>query len=188
MTNRAGQQLGNYRLTRLLGRGGFADVYLDEHVYLNKPAALKVLHLRLGEQETEQFLREAQTLARLEHPHIVRVLDFAVQDGLPFLVMDYALGEPCEQSTRRALASPSSKSSSISARWPPPCNTPMTSASCTATSSRKICCWTLADGSCWPTLGWRCSCLHTRPARRRLTRRLRGPLLIWPPNSCKAHR
>ncbi len=92
MTERIGQQLGNYHLLRLLGRGGFADVYLGEHVYLHKPAALKVLHIRLGEQETDQFLQEARTLARLEHPHIVRVLDFAVQDGLPFLVMDYALG------------------------------------------------------------------------------------------------
>ncbi len=83
MTDRVGQHLGNYCLLRLLGRGGFADVYLGEHVYLHKPAALKILHMRLGEQETEQFLREAQILARLEHPHIVRVLDFAVQDGLP---------------------------------------------------------------------------------------------------------
>jgi len=92
MTDRVGQQLGNYRLQRLLGRGGFADVYLGEHTYLHKPAALKILHIRLGEQETEQFLHEAQTLAGLDHPHIVRVLDFAVQDGLPYLVMDYAVG------------------------------------------------------------------------------------------------
>ncbi len=92
MTDRVGQQLGNYRLLHLLGRGGFADVYLGEHAYLNKPAALKVLHLRLGEQDTAQFLREAQTLAGLDHPHIVRVLDFAVQDGMPFLVMNYATG------------------------------------------------------------------------------------------------
>ncbi len=92
MTDRVGQQLGNYRLLRLLGRGGFADVYLGEHAYLKKPAALKVLHLRLDEQDAEQFLREAQTLARLDHPHIVRVLDFAVQDGTPFLVMEYAVG------------------------------------------------------------------------------------------------
>src|SRR5215467_13886635 len=87
-----GHQLGNYRLLRLLGRGGFADVYLGEHTYLHKPAALKILHIHLGEQETEQFLHEAQTLARLDHAHIVRVLDFAVQDGLPYLVMDYAVG------------------------------------------------------------------------------------------------
>jgi predicted ATPase/DNA-binding CsgD family transcriptional regulator len=92
MTERIDQQFGNYRLLRLLGRGGFADVYLGEHTYLHKPAALKVLRLRLGEQETEQFLREAQTLARMEHPHIVRIFDFAVQDGLPYLVMDYAPG------------------------------------------------------------------------------------------------
>ncbi len=92
MTDRVGQQLGNYRLLRLLGRGGFAEVYLGEHAYLNKPAALKILHMRLGEQDAAQFLREAQTLAGLDHPHIVRVLDFAVQDGMPFLIMDYAVG------------------------------------------------------------------------------------------------
>src|SRR5712692_10203893 len=92
MTDRIGQQLGNYRLLRLLGRGGFADVYLGEHIYLKKPAALKVLHLRLDEQDAAQFLHEAQTLAGLDHPHIVRVFDFAVQDGMPFLVMDYAVG------------------------------------------------------------------------------------------------
>ncbi len=92
MTDRVGQQLGNYRLQRLLGRGGQASVYLGEHTYLHKPAALKLLHLRLGEPETDQFLHEAQTLARLDHPHIVRVLDFAVQEGIPYLVMDYAVG------------------------------------------------------------------------------------------------
>src|SRR5215470_10287902 len=92
MADRVGQQLGNYRLLRLLGRGGQASVYLGEHTYLHKPAALKLLHLRLDEQDADQFLREAQTLARLDHPHIVRVLDFAVQDGLPYLVMDYAVG------------------------------------------------------------------------------------------------
>jgi len=87
---REGQQLGNYRLTRLLGQGGFAEVYLGEHVYLKSRAALKVLHTQLSEQDEASFLQEAQTLAGLSHPHIVRVLDFAVQDGTPFLVLDYA--------------------------------------------------------------------------------------------------
>src|SRR5262250_37255 len=91
MPDRIGQQLGNYRLLRMLGRGGFAEVYLAEHVSLKRRAALKVLHTSLEDEEVDQFLAEAQTLARLEHPHIVRVLDFAVeQDGTPFLVMDYA--------------------------------------------------------------------------------------------------
>ncbi len=84
------QQLGNYRLTRLLGQGGFAEVYLGEHIYLKTLAALKVLDTELSEQDAASFVQEAQTLARLSHPHIVRVLDFAVEDGTPFLVMEYA--------------------------------------------------------------------------------------------------
>ena len=43
MADRSGQQLGNYRLLRLLGRGGFAEVYLGQHIYLGSQAALKVL-------------------------------------------------------------------------------------------------------------------------------------------------
>src|SRR5579863_6390051 len=97
MVDRVGQQLGNYRLTRLLGQGGFADVYLGEHVYLKNHAALKVLHTQLFEKDATSFVLEAQTLARLSHPHIVRVLDFAVQDGTPFLVMEYATGGTLRQ-------------------------------------------------------------------------------------------
>jgi tRNA A-37 threonylcarbamoyl transferase component Bud32 len=89
-TDRVGQQLGNYRLLRLLGRGGNASVYLGEHVYLKSHAALKILHTYLSDQDAPQFLTEAQTLASLSHPQIVRVLDFAVQEGTPFLVMEYA--------------------------------------------------------------------------------------------------
>jgi serine/threonine protein kinase len=91
MPNRVGQQLGNYRLLRLLGRGGFAEVYLGEHVYLKRRAALKVLHTSLEDEEIDHFLVEAQLLARLNHPHIVRVHDFAVEQATPFLAMDYAL-------------------------------------------------------------------------------------------------
>src|SRR5579884_468919 len=90
MADRVGHQLGNYRLVRLLGQGGFAEVYLGEHVYLKRQAALKVLRTTLQEEEVEQFLAEAQMLAGLTHPHIVRVQDFAVEQGTPFLVMDYA--------------------------------------------------------------------------------------------------
>jgi predicted ATPase/DNA-binding NarL/FixJ family response regulator len=90
MTDRVGHQLGNYRLLRLLGHGGFADVYLGEHIYLKSHAALKLLHVSLIDEERTAFLEEAQMLVRLAHPHIVRVLDFAVDEDLPFLVMEYA--------------------------------------------------------------------------------------------------
>ena len=91
MADRVGQQLGNYRLTHLLGRGGFAEVYLGEHVYLKTPGAIKLLQTKRTDQEDlEGFLKEAQAIAQLVHPHIVRVLEFGVDGETPFLVMDYA--------------------------------------------------------------------------------------------------
>src|SRR5437588_3232966 len=90
MNERVGQQLGNYRLLRLIGRGSFAEVYLGEHLHLGTQAAIKVLHAHLTGEDSEQLRREARTMARLMHPHIVRVLDFEVENGLPFLIMEYA--------------------------------------------------------------------------------------------------
>jgi WD40 repeat protein/serine/threonine protein kinase len=90
MADRCGQLLGNYRLVRLLGRGGFADVYLGEHLYLGTEAAIKVLHTHLASEDWEGFRKEARIIAGLVHPHIVRLLDFDVQEGVPFLVMAYA--------------------------------------------------------------------------------------------------
>src|SRR5438270_7612777 len=90
MADRLGQQLGNYRLVSLLGQGGYAEVYLGQHVRLNQQAAIKVLHAHLTEQEAEHFQQEAQTIATLVHPGIVRVFDYDVQEGVPFLVIDYA--------------------------------------------------------------------------------------------------
>jgi serine/threonine protein kinase len=85
-----GQQLGSYRLLRLLGRGGFADVYLGEHIHLKSLAAIKVLYTRLADELEASFLNEARILAHLTHPHIIRVLDYGLQEGVPFLVMEYA--------------------------------------------------------------------------------------------------
>src|SRR5215467_6168378 len=87
---RIGQQLGNYRLTRLLGRGSFADVYLGEHIHLNTQAAIKVLDMRLTNDDMGDFLKEARTIARLKHPSIIQVLEFGIDNNTPYLVMDYA--------------------------------------------------------------------------------------------------
>jgi tetratricopeptide (TPR) repeat protein len=92
MADRVGQCLGNYRLVSLLGQGGYAEVYLGQHVRLSLQAAIKVLHAHLSEREAEHFSQEAQIIARLSHPSIVRVFDYDVQEGVPFLVMDYAPG------------------------------------------------------------------------------------------------
>lgn len=90
MVHRIGQRLGNYRLTRLLGRGGFAEVYLGEHVHLGTFAAIKILQTRLLGNDIAHFHEEARTIAQLDHPNIVHVLDFDVKENVPFLVMEYA--------------------------------------------------------------------------------------------------
>jgi WD40 repeat protein/tRNA A-37 threonylcarbamoyl transferase component Bud32 len=90
MADRVGQQLGNYRLVRKIGQGGFAEVYLGQHIYLDTSAAIKVLHTQLDSDDVEHFRSEARTIARLLHPNIVRVLEFNVEEMTPYLVVDYA--------------------------------------------------------------------------------------------------
>src|SRR6266568_7474553 len=104
---RDGQQLGNYRLTKLIGRGNFADVYRGQHIHLNTQAAIKVLHGQLTDNDLANFIHEARVIAHLRHPHIVRILDFGVEDSAPFLVMEYApngnLRQRHQQGTRLVL-------------------------------------------------------------------------------------
>lgn len=84
-----GRQFDNYRVLRLLGQGSFARVYLAEHVHLHTLAALKVL---LSQCDEQAFKQEARMLARLDHQHIIRVLEggIAQETNTPFLVMAYA--------------------------------------------------------------------------------------------------
>ncbi len=90
MADLIGQTFGNYRLITLLGSGGFAEVYLGEHTRLGMQAAVKILHAHLAGDEAGHFQEEARIIAELIHPHIIRVLDFDVQENTPFLVLDYA--------------------------------------------------------------------------------------------------
>src|SRR5260370_17819434 len=85
-----GQQFGNYRLLRLLAQHPFADVYLGEHVFLKIQAAIKVVQAVLTDEELETYLAEVRIIARLKHPNIIRVLEFSVERGLPFLLTDNA--------------------------------------------------------------------------------------------------
>ena len=95
------RQLGNYYLIRRLGTGGFADVFLGEHIYLKTRVALKVLQTHVQSQDMQQFLTEARTISLLHHPHIIRVFEFGVDGTTPFLVMEYApngtLRQECPQ-------------------------------------------------------------------------------------------
>ncbi len=91
---KAGQQFGQYRVVRLLGRGGMGQVYEVEHRVLRIKYALKVINEELLNRSdvTQRFEREAQVMARLQHSHIVHVDDFGVTDGLTWLRMELVPG------------------------------------------------------------------------------------------------
>ncbi len=91
MTDRVGQQIGNYQVVKLLGQGGCAKVYLGKHRYLNSYAALKVLNATIHPGHEHQFLAEAQALVDLQHANIIHLLDFRIENETPVLIMDYAL-------------------------------------------------------------------------------------------------
>ncbi|WP_151757834.1 beta-alanine-activating enzyme beta-propeller domain-containing protein [Dictyobacter vulcani] len=86
-----GRVVGDYRLLRWLGGGGFGNVYLAEDMRSSVQVAVKVLQIHLTKQEDwRSFINEARTM-RLRHPHIVPLLDFGLdRHDTPFLVMEYA--------------------------------------------------------------------------------------------------
>ncbi len=85
------QQLGPYQLLRSIGKGAFAEVFLGEHIYLKRPAAIKVLHPQSLAGNKNDFADEARTAARLKHPHVIPVWDFGIENqSIPYLVMEYA--------------------------------------------------------------------------------------------------
>lgn len=92
MTGYVKQRLGNYQLHHLISTGTFADIYLGTHLYLDTRVAIKVLRGQMNEQALERFLTRARHLSHLVHPHIIRVFDFGIENGTPFLVIDYVPG------------------------------------------------------------------------------------------------
>src|SRR5579872_3877037 len=93
MVNYVGQQVGNYHIQQLLGKGGFAEVYLATHIHMKKrQAAIKILHVSLDSGNLEQFCREAEIVGNLRHRHIINVLDFHIENQTPYLIMDYLPG------------------------------------------------------------------------------------------------
>jgi eukaryotic-like serine/threonine-protein kinase len=96
-----GCRLGDYEIVQQLGRGGMAEVYLAVRAdaQYRKRVAIKALSMRLDNQElVRRFRNERQTLAALDHPNIVKLLDGGTtEQGWPYLVMDYVEGLPIDQ-------------------------------------------------------------------------------------------
>ena len=89
-----GQRLGEYRLEALLGQGGMARVYRAVDERLRRYAVVKVIdpRFRSDAEYVRRFEREAQSVAQLEHPHIVRLYRFAEQGGWLYMAMQYIEG------------------------------------------------------------------------------------------------
>ncbi len=83
-----------YRDLALIGKGGMAEIYRAEDPTLNRTVAIKVLLSNLAEDEQfrKRFMREAETVSGLEHPHIVKLFDYGEENGLYYMVMEYLDG------------------------------------------------------------------------------------------------
>jgi serine/threonine protein kinase len=95
MPFKQGEQVGPYRIIEQLGRGGMATVFKAYHANLDRYVAIKVLHPAFMEDPNflARFQREARVVAKLEHPNIIPVYDFAEHDGKTYLVMKFVEGE-----------------------------------------------------------------------------------------------
>jgi len=93
-----GLRLDHYQLVRELGRGGMALVWLANDLELKRPVALKVLRpgLALEKRHADRFEREAEAVARLSHPNIVRIYGVGAAEGYHFLAMEYIAGPSLE--------------------------------------------------------------------------------------------
>lgn len=90
----AGATLGAYRIVEPLGRGGMASVYKAYEPSLERHVALKVLPGEFLHEEAfaERFRREARVVARLEHPNIVPIFAFGIEQGMPWMAMRLVSG------------------------------------------------------------------------------------------------
>ena len=93
-----GEQLDEYHIDAVLGRGGMARVYRGHDTNLDRHVAIKVIDspFQSDSDHIERFKREAQTIAQLEHPHIIRLYRFGQKDDLIYMAMQYIEGVDLE--------------------------------------------------------------------------------------------
>src|SRR4051812_49021856 len=103
---------GRYRLDAMIGRGGMSTVYRAFDTVLERPVAIKLMHREIAadSDQLERFRREARSVAQLNHPHVVTVIDAGEEpssdgqnpgDGCPYIVLEYVEGETLKDVIRR---------------------------------------------------------------------------------------
>ncbi|MGM0863592.1 MAG: Stk1 family PASTA domain-containing Ser/Thr kinase [Bacillota bacterium] len=90
---------GRYRIIKLIGGGGMANVYLAHDVILDREVAIKMLRIDFANEEEfiKRFQREAQSATSLTHPNIVSIYDVGEEDDLYYIVMEYVHGMTLKQ-------------------------------------------------------------------------------------------
>src|SRR5215468_6811091 len=88
MTSLIGQRLGNYEIVAALGEGGMATVYRARQLNIKREVAVKVIRPQLAQTKDfiRRFEREAETIAVLDHPHIIKLFDYGHHEGMVYLV------------------------------------------------------------------------------------------------------
>jgi eukaryotic-like serine/threonine-protein kinase len=94
---------GRYRLDALVGAGGMSTVYRAFDTVLERQVAIKLMHREIAadEDQLERFRREARSVAQLNHPYVVGVIDASEDDGTPYIVFEYVEGETLKDRIRR---------------------------------------------------------------------------------------
>lgn len=112
-------QIGDYRLLQNLGQGGMGQVFLAEQRALGRQVALKLMQATAfpTPQASLRFQREARSLARLRHPHVVTVFDYGVEEGLHYLVMEYVPGQDLSEVLRASEQVGEPLQASKAVRW-----------------------------------------------------------------------
>src|SRR5215471_12514457 len=94
MADLIGQRLGQYEIVGLLGKGGMATVYRARQLNIERDVAIKVIRSDLVDNPdfVRRFRREAETLASLNHRHILKLFDYGQHGDLAYLVMELLTG------------------------------------------------------------------------------------------------
>ncbi len=90
---------GRYKIIKMIGGGGMANVYLAHDMILDRDVAVKILRLDFADEEEfiRRFQREAQSATSLNHPNIVNVFDVGEEDNIYYIVMEYVDGMTLKQ-------------------------------------------------------------------------------------------
>lgn len=90
---------GRYKILKVIGGGGMANVYLARDIILERDVAIKILRLDFSDDDEfiRRFRREAQSATSLAHPNIVSIYDVGEEDNIYYIVMEYVEGKTLKQ-------------------------------------------------------------------------------------------